>query len=93
MSKAPTLDERLKTIEVLLGLRNLDDPALERLRFEQAAYAGKLLKLSSAAFSQDAFLEELLSSYARGWLERLNFRKSASDQVRHDCDQCQEKSE
>lgn len=88
--KEITLEERLIVIETLLGLRELDKPELERLRFEQAAYAGKLLNLAANSFSFAAFQDDLLDSYVREQLARLRVTKQISEPC--DCAQCQEKS-
>lgn len=86
-----TLDERLKTIETLLGLHKLDDLALERLRFEQAAYAGKLLNFAANSFAYSAFQDDLLESYVRERLALLRVTKQ--NPASCDCEDCQGKSE
>ena len=86
-----TLEDRLAAIEILLGLRDLDDPKSERLRFEQAAYAGKLLSFAANSFDFETFRDDFLASYVRARLERLQVTKQNLEPC--DCNQCVGRSE
>lgn len=89
--KKMTVEDRLIVIETLLGLRELDKPELERLRFEQAAYAGRLLNFASSSFGSYAFWDDFSASYVRARLAQIGLKKPNPEPC--DCEHCQEKPE